>query len=609
MLKICNITGNKSETSLREFSMELETKGKVESILSPQQNFIDELLQVFLYKEGIKKGELLLNGRDLFDKKYNKVCFVMDFSLLFHGLRVYENIYFDEFHFIFAKKRYIEECYRLFGRFDIGISPLSKMRKVTKEENIIIQLLKSYVQNPDLVIISGIMGQLTYRYMTAARRIVNAMLKSGTEVIYLSNQLEDALKIAEEITLVVGGEIWGKYTQEDIKKNPDQIYYAMVGGHRIENNQKVDLEKVELLKEVNESILNLSSKYNFKMAMKEFAQKVVRTYGADNCVIYLSQEDYNSILRIHAMSTTEKVLPIIKSQLVHNIVNEEAIKFIREKEETDYVSYFEQETDYKSICCIGKKSSGNALGLLEICFLEDTEYEERKKVQYELLGQEFALLLENINLTGKSVLLQESHHRIKNNLQMVISLIQMEKNSSYKKLSSEAEREQLDQILNGIIRRIQSISNVQNLLLQEKVLNNIIDVKLILDSIVEMYRECADIRVITEEVLISYSKAVSLALVINELVSNSVKHNKNNEALKIDILLCRNNVEEEYIILVYDNGIGFMQENVQKLKQRGVGVRVISAIVCNELGGTLEFYNVPDKGAVCEIHIPVDSFA
>ena len=52
-----------------------------------------------------------------------------------------------------------------------------------------------------------------------------------------------------------------------------------------------------------------------------------------------------------------------------------------------------------------------------------------------------------------------------------------------------------------------------------------------------------------------------------------------------------------------------MQENVQKLKQRGVGVRVISAIVCNELGGTLEFYNVPDKGAVCEIHIPVDSFA
>lgn len=60
MLKICNITGNKSETSLREFSMELETKGKVESILSPQQNFIDELLQVFLYKEGVKKGRTII---------------------------------------------------------------------------------------------------------------------------------------------------------------------------------------------------------------------------------------------------------------------------------------------------------------------------------------------------------------------------------------------------------------------------------------------------------------------------------------------------------------------------------------------------------------------
>lgn len=196
---------------------------------------------------------------------------------------------------------------------------------------------------------------------------------------------------------------------------------------------------------------------------------------------------------------------------------------------------------------------------------------------------------------GRSALLQESHHRIKNNLQIIISLLYMQKNNLRK--SKEAE---WSDAIDTTIYRIKSIAAVHDMLSNEKMKSSIVNLRKIITEIVKLYKTPRISLVLElDDAFMPYNKAASAALVINELINNCVKHAFGSSGEGIVRVVCRDG-DEEIRMSVIDNGKG---ADEQKLHRKGgLGISIVESIVSGDFKGKIE-YRV-DHGTTVDIVFP-----
>jgi two-component sensor histidine kinase len=151
----------------------------------------------------------------------------------------------------------------------------------------------------------------------------------------------------------------------------------------------------------------------------------------------------------------------------------------------------------------------------------------------------------------KLIMLKEIHHRVKNNLQVITSLLRLQ----LYKLEDNKTREPFEESIN----RVNSMA-----LIHEKMYkgDQVKDVNLsqyiyeLADSLITNYSNYKNVKVNVKSEIetLNLDVVVPLSLIFNELISNSLKHAfKDNENGKIDINITKNNNK---IILIYkDNGI------------------------------------------------------
>ena len=157
------------------------------------------------------------------------------------------------------------------------------------------------------------------------------------------------------------------------------------------------------------------------------------------------------------------------------------------------------------------------------------------------------------SLKEKEVLIKEIHHRVKNNPQIIMSLIRLQEN----RIKDEGILEQLDKTLN----RIKSISLVHEMLYRSPDLSriNFRDyICTITESLRTIYSDDSrevEIEVSAENILLSVDTAVPCAVIINELVTNSIKQAfKDSHKGKVNITMKKSG--RNYILCVEDDGIG-----------------------------------------------------
>jgi two-component sensor histidine kinase len=179
----------------------------------------------------------------------------------------------------------------------------------------------------------------------------------------------------------------------------------------------------------------------------------------------------------------------------------------------------------------------------------------------------------------KTTEIAEIHHRVKNNLQNIISLIGLQANRS-----QNAEVKAFSQ---EIISRIFSISLTHELLAHNGVdhtgINDLIR-KLINSSMNFIIPENLDLtaEVSGDEILLDSDKATNIALVVNELIQNAIKHAFiGREKGKITVAIERGIVYSN--IIVSDDGVGFGGS-----EHRGLGLNLVSSLVNNKLKGSLD---------------------
>jgi two-component sensor histidine kinase/tetratricopeptide (TPR) repeat protein len=182
----------------------------------------------------------------------------------------------------------------------------------------------------------------------------------------------------------------------------------------------------------------------------------------------------------------------------------------------------------------------------------------------------------------KEWLLKEVHHRVKNNLQIMISLL--ESQSMY--LQNDALL-----ALEDSQRRIYAMSLIHQKLYQSDDIR-ILDMSLYMREFVHYLQESFDVsnriffRFDVSPVELSVTQAIPLALIVNEAVTNSIKYAfPNGIAGEIAVLLVEKDNEIE--MQIADNGIGMPKEVVEG-KSASLGLELIKGL-CAEIKGRIQF--------------------
>lgn len=190
-----------------------------------------------------------------------------------------------------------------------------------------------------------------------------------------------------------------------------------------------------------------------------------------------------------------------------------------------------------------------------ICFLYFKNYKKNKKLQDQN--------------KVKDALIQEIHHRVKNNLQFVNSIINMQ-------ISSDDDKT-LTGPLNDAARRISSMALVHEMLYNQNDTEGI-NIKIYIEELVLLINDAVNstklpikFKINCDALIFNTTKTTAIGMIITELISNSIKHafkNVNYPLVEIKLNAINDNVTLE----VKDNGNGIQETTISK---NGIGTRLI----------------------------------
>jgi PAS domain S-box-containing protein len=187
------------------------------------------------------------------------------------------------------------------------------------------------------------------------------------------------------------------------------------------------------------------------------------------------------------------------------------------------------------------------------------------------------------SLTEKEVLLKEIHHRVKNNLQVVSSLLYLQ--------SQRFSDPELQTCFLESQSRICSMALAHEQLYQSKNLAEI-SIKSYVESLVGQLKQVFQspgqevaFRLLVEDLPLDIEKVVPCGLLITELLSNAYKH-AFEDGQKGQVTISMQGAAGQIELAVADNGVGFPAE-LDYRQAKTFGLQLVTALV-NQLGGTLE---------------------
>jgi len=201
------------------------------------------------------------------------------------------------------------------------------------------------------------------------------------------------------------------------------------------------------------------------------------------------------------------------------------------------------------------------------------------------------------SLKEKEILLAEIQHRVKNNLAVIIALFNFQKDST--------ESEETKTALNEAKNRVLSIAMVHEQLYKKDNLSQINLKKYISELVREVLRSHPTlantvVKETLDDVNLDITRTIPVGLIINEIITNSLKHGFNNLKHTPEIRIQLFTKDNWVHISINDNGSGF-PENIEKNKN-SLGISLMESLT-EQIDGKLELLN--NNGAQVKLSLPV----
>lgn len=350
---------------------------------------------------------------------------------------------------------------------------------------------------------------------------------------------------------------WNKWTHKAIfNDNGEIIYYSSIG----------------------EDITDFYEMYQFIKVHKKGLETIhlgITIADINRNILYVNHADAN----MHGYNIDElvgKTSRIFAPQQFWREVDVEHLKKVKSWDrETINVKKDGTVFPVELVSDVFSDENGNPIGIITCC----KDISEQKKIEEQLRK----------SLVEKELLLREIHHRVKNNLQLISTLLNLQ--------SKYINNQQILDFFKESQDRIKTISLIHEILYQSNDLSCIYFKKFvqkIISYIVSTYginKENLSIKLDIDEINLNIDVSIPLGLIINELFTNSIKHafkNRTNNMVKVS-LKKENNT---YQLLVSDNGKGFEFNDISVIKT--LGLKLVY-ILTQQLKGNLTIEN--DNGA------------
>lgn len=180
----------------------------------------------------------------------------------------------------------------------------------------------------------------------------------------------------------------------------------------------------------------------------------------------------------------------------------------------------------------------------------------------------------------RSLLLKEIHHRVKNNFQVISSLLRLQ--------AAEEDNERIENAFDDAISRIQSMTSVHELICKQEMFAEL-SAKDYLDKLIGSIRSYSmhsqiKISAETDADRLNIKTLIPLGITINELVTNSLKYAFDESSIdpQIKVSLNKSSPENEFSLIYQENGTGF--DHLEK--KSSFGMEIIDTVV-NQIDGVI----------------------
>ncbi len=205
------------------------------------------------------------------------------------------------------------------------------------------------------------------------------------------------------------------------------------------------------------------------------------------------------------------------------------------------------------------------------------------------------------DLQEKEVMLKEIHHRVKNNLNLIKSLLNLQAQTiKTKKQALDAFKESRDRIFTMALihERLYKADDFTRISMKPY----INDISREITRLYQ-YEKKVFLEVFVENIYLNINTAIPCGLIVNELITNAIKYAfQDGRKGKISIDL-RNLKDNKYQLSVKDNGIGISDELVEKISD-SLGIKLVY-LLSKQINGELDI--IRDKGTQFKIIFPCKS--
>lgn len=370
-----------------------------------------------------------------------------------------------------------------------------------------------------------------------------------------SDLIEGAFEATDFFSDMMGG-VWLYFTASTIKDDDGQVVGAVE-----------TLTDVTKRKNAEKALINSESKY--RSVIENIQDVFYRSDNQGNLVMV--SPSVRQLLGYEVEESLNK--PIAETFYVNS---QDRLDFLRELEKEGSIQNYEVTLKRKDGSVIPVETSshyyydeeGKVLGI-EGIFRDITE---RKEAENQLKN----------SLKEKEILLKEIHHRVKNNMQIVYSLLSLQseciEDPRYKTIFIENQN------------RVKSISVIHEKLYLSPDFSNIDFTEYLNSLIIEIFisygvdMEKIKVDVKNHNLKMGMDTAIPCGLILNELITNSIRHAfpYGKGLITIDLQL----INGRYVLIFSDDGVGIAPE-IDFHKSKTLGLQLIKTLV-KQLEGTIE---------------------
>ncbi len=382
-------------------------------------------------------------------------------------------------------------------------------------------------------------------------------------------------------------------------KNPSWNFIELAGLHKSGREIKIEISLNEFKEGTQTQFIVVIRNVTTRKKLEEETAFLASIIDSSNDAIIGKSKDFNIISwnhsaeKMYGYSADEVIGKHISIIIPEERLNELNTQF---KNLLKGIKLNQYETERR--CKNGSKvnvsltlspimdSKGNIIGASAI------ERDIRDRIAYEKKLKD--------SLEEKEFLIKEIHHRVKNNLQVISSLLNLQSEHIMDQKSKEAFEDSR--------RRIKTMSLIHERLYQSNSfmglnLSNFIND--LIAQIIEAYgfkKPHFELKVNIEENDINIDRLILIGLILNELVTNSIKHAFLNSNGEIDINFIKDTTK--YILSVRDNGDGF-PPGYDIASSTSLGLTLVNAFV-SQLKGDMQLSN--SQGTQFRIIFPVNDY-